>query len=59
MIVFFGKRRFNYIDLIALCIFSSLVEEGYFWSGAGILVVGVVVSVIVEMFAQRKERGKS
>lgn len=59
MIQFFGKRRFNYIHLIALCIFSSAVEEGHFGIAASVLVLGVLVSVAVEHWAERKERVQS
>ena len=48
MIKFLATRRFNYIDCTYVGITAALWNAGFYFSAVGTLLIGCVVSVVVE-----------
>ena len=45
---FLAARRFNYIDCAFVAIMVALWNAGFYFSAVGTLLIGCVVSVVVE-----------
>jgi hypothetical protein len=48
IINFFGRRRFNYVDLFALFLFWGLWDAGHYFVGVIALVALTLVSFTIE-----------
>jgi len=46
--MFFFIRRFNYVDLVAMCFVTSCLEKERYWTAAAVFVVGAIISSIGE-----------
>lgn len=45
---FFAKRRFNWIDIVTVGLFSDAIRNENWWAAAVFLIAGAVVSAIAE-----------